>query len=278
MKKMDSTLLDQRSAALTVRKEILTCLFQTGGGHYGGALSVVDILLVLARDVVKLQPNNVRSSKRDRLILSKGHAAVALYAVYQHLGLLAGIDLANYGAFGLSLEGHPDMLVTEGVDFSSGSLGQGVSAGMGMAFVLRDVGAHIWVVLGDGECQEGQIWEAALLASRYKLANLHVIIDSNGAQEIGWQHDATLPQEPIPNLAGKWASFGWIVHEIDGHDSCELTNMCNSLKSETRGPSVVIAKTRKGKGVKRIEDDPVRYHCVTVDNPEHEELMSDLYA
>jgi transketolase len=268
----------ERQDTLAVRKSILTCLYDTGGGHYGGSLSVVDLLLVLARDVIGLNKESVMQANRDRLILSKGHAAVALYSIYQSLGLLRGISLAQYGLYDSGIEGHPDMLSTEGVDFSTGSLGQGVSAGAGMAIVFGRDGAHVWVVLGDGECQEGQVWEAAMFAARYSLSNLHIVIDANGAQEIGWQHEPSLPQEPITNLANKWRSFGWIVHELDGHDQCGLKTTLLALREERCAPSVVIARTRKGCGVKLIEDDPIRYHCVSVDKQEHEALLAGLYA
>jgi transketolase len=275
---MELNLATEKEDALAVRRSVLCSLFDTGGGHYGGSLSVVDILLVLARDVIRLSRNNADSPGRDRLILSKGHAAVALYSVLHLMGVLQNSALAQYGAYASGLEGHPDMLATKGIDFSTGSLGQGISAGAGMAIVFRRNGPHAWVVMGDGECQEGQVWEAAMFASRYRLSNLHVVIDSNGAQEIGWRHDPSMPQEPIEKLAEKWRSFGWIVHEVDGHDQQILKGVLLSLREEDRAPSVVIAHTRKGKGVKRIENDPIRYHCLTVDNIEHEELLAALYA
>ena len=188
------------------------------------------------------------------------------------------MSLSEYGEYSSGIEGHPDMLATSGIDFSTGSLGQGVSAGAGMAIALRSKGAHIWVIVGDGECQEGQVWEAALFGARYNLSNLHVIVDANGAQEIGWQHDPSLPQEPMPQLGAKWSSFGWIVRELDGHDQQALRDSLLDLRQQTRAPSVIIAHTRKGKGVKCIEADPVRYHCIAVDEKEHQLLLAGLYA
>jgi transketolase len=275
---MDPTIETSKEVTFAVRRDILTCLYDSGGGHYGGSLSVVDILLVLTREMIGLSRETAKAEYRDRLILSKGHAAVALYSVYKCLGLLAEVSLSQYGMYAAGLEGHPDMLATEAVDFSTGSLGQGISAGAGMALVLRARAGHVWVVIGDGECQEGQVWEAAMFAARYSLSNLHVVIDSNGAQEIGWQHDETLQQQPITDLCEKWRSFGWAVFEVDGHDQRALREIFVSAHKEIRTPSVVIAHTRKGKGVKQIECDPIRYHCISVDSSEHEKLLAGLYA
>jgi transketolase len=260
-----------------VRKSILDCLFESGGGHFGGSLSVADLLLTLFQEIVQRDPRTTNLMSRDRVILSKGHAAAALYAVLKHIGLLQNSNLADYGKYGARLEGHPDMTQTEGVDFSSGSLGQGVSVGIGMAIVLRQIGSHAWVIIGDGECQEGQVWEAALLAARYKLTNLHVIVDLNGAQEIGWQHDSRLVQEPAPMLAEKWESFGWAVHAVDGHDRTALSRVFHSARDETARPTAILAKTIKGKGVKIIENDPIRYHCTTLDETEYQQLVASLY-
>lgn len=269
---------DTDADALLVRRAILECLFRSGGGHYGGALSVADILLVLGKEVVQLDAYSIDRRDRDRLILSKGHAAAALYAVLQRLGLLKGADLAHYGHLDAGLEGHPDMSQTEGVDFSTGSLGQGLSAGIGMAFVLGPLGSHIWVVLGDGECQEGQVWEAAMLAARYKLGNLHVVVDVNGAQEIGWRHDPALVQEPTPGLREKWMSFDWAVHEVDGHDRRALAAVFRTARSHASGPTAILARTTKGKGVRIIEENPVRYHCTALSEAEHREVLESIYA
>src|ERR1700723_462317 len=157
-----SLALELESRSLNVRIEIVQALHQAGGGHFGGAMSVVDILLALYR-TVPLLPRE----RSDRIILSKGHAAIAQYAVLKNVGLLAECDLGKYGSLNSGLEGHPDMTETQGIDFSTGSLGQGVAVGLGMAMALRSSGLHVWVVVGDGECQEGQVWEAAGLAARY---------------------------------------------------------------------------------------------------------------
>jgi transketolase len=275
MKSMSDLVLDE---GVLVRRTILECLYRSGGGHYGGSLSVADILLVLCRDIISLNSATVGSAQRDRLILSKGHAAAALYAVLQHCGLLQECDLADYGRANRGLEGHPDMTQTEGVDFSTGSLGQGISVGLGMALALRSVGAHIWVVVGDGECQEGQTWEAAMLASRYNVSNLHVIVDSNGAQEIGWIHDLRIDQEPVPQMAEKWSSFEWHVQKVRGHEQPELLAAFSSARAQQARPSVILAKTMKGRGVGLIEKDPERYHCAVLTEFEHQKAIDSLYA
>lgn len=245
--------------AFRIRKVIITALHASGGGHYGGALSVVDILLVLYKKILNIH-SQLHENEKDKLILSKGHAAIALYAVLANIGLLNEHELSGYGQINRGLEGHPDMLLTKGVDFSSGSLGQGVSVGLGMALAKKN--AHIWVVVGDGECQEGQIWEAAILAARYKVSNLHVIIDSNGAQEFGYKYNKNLAQEPLSHIEEKWRSFGWHVQCIDGHNIDELHNSFSTAVNIQHSPSVIIARTQKGYGVKLFTENPERFHCI----------------
>jgi transketolase len=266
----------QREAQL-LRRDIVDALHASGGGHYGGSLSVVDILLTLYRSVLRVSPASVRDPLRDRLILSKGHAAVALYAVLRRLGF-SRAPLSEYASYHSPLEGHPDMHALPGVDFSTGSLGQGLSVGSGMALALREHGAHVWVILGDGECQEGQNWEAAQLASRLRLANLHVVVDSNGFQESGWSGDhvaaCAAHAPPVPDLAAKWRSFGWDVHESDGHDHALLGERFHAMSGcAALAPSAVIAHTVKGKGFPSIEADPLKYHCASLTDIEHAQLV-----
>ena len=260
---------------VAIRRNILEALFKAGGGHYGGALSVTDILFVLYKQIVLATMN--KREARDRVILSKGHAAIALYAVLQHFGILKDIDLASYGQCG-GLEGHPDMQRTTGVDFSTGSLGQGVGVGFGMALALRSYGAHVWVVMGDGECQEGAIWEAAMLAKRYDVTNLHVVIDVNGAQEFGWSYNSELSQSPLPAGAEKWRAFGWQIDEVDGHDCLALQRACKKIRLSGVGPSAILAYTRKGCGIALAEMNPDRYHCTTLNETEHNAFMESLNA
>jgi len=261
--------------ARELRKTLLEALFACGGGHYGGSLSVLDLTLTLYRRHLRVSPADPADPDRDRFILSKGHSAMALYAVLRRLGFFDH-PLAGYGTTGSPLEGHPDMTVLPGIDFSTGSLGQGLSVGLGMALALRDRGPRVWVVLGDGECQEGQVWEAAMLAARCGADNLVAVVDANGFQEWGWAAGPGDTPEPVPEMARKWAAFGWRVLEVDGHD-CEALSETFRLAESTRGrPAVVIARTVKGKGVPAVEADPLRFHCTTIDADEHRLLVKSL--
>jgi transketolase len=248
-------------------------LHAAGGGHYGGALSVVDILHALYRN----RPIDRRLMPGDKLILSKGHAAIALYAVLQALGYLES-DLTLYGSFGSGLEGHPDMLATPEIHFSTGSLGQGLGVGLGMALALREINRHVWVVLGDGECQEGQVWEAAMLAARYRVGNLHAVVDCNRAQECGWRHDPSLEQTPLPDGLAKWLAFGWQTREIDGHDHLALDNWIADAVEITDRPSIALAQTRKGRGVSLFEAEPEKYHCKQLSEEEIRQVRSELQS
>lgn len=260
--------------AQLLRRDIVEALYRTGGGHYGGSLSVIDVLLTLYRRQLRIDPAAPRDPGRDRLILSKGHAAIALYAVLRRLGYFTDA-LADYASHGSPLEGHPDMTRLPGVDFSSGSLGQGLSVGIGAALAVQATDQRVWVILGDGECQEGQIWEAAMLAAQARLSHLHVVIDHNRFQEWGWNRPATGDQPPpIDRLVEKWRAFGWRVLEADGHDFAALERACDDARRA--GPSVIIAHTIKGKGVAMIEADPVRFHCDAVTAAEHEAIMQSL--
>jgi transketolase len=277
-----STLTLPEEAAL-LRRDIVEALYQTGGGHYGGSLSVIDLLLTLYRRELRVVPAAPRHPGRDRLILSKGHAAIALYAVLRRLGYFTDA-LGDYASFASPLEGHPDMTRLAGVDFSTGSLGQGLSVGIGAALAVRSTGPRVWVVLGDGECQEGQIWEAAMLAAQVRVGNLHVVVDHNRFQEWGWNHPepgaagATTPPPPIDRLVEKWDAFGWRVLEVDGHDFDALERVVRDAgrTEPCASPTVVVAHTVKGKGVSMIEADPMRFHCGAVTAAEHAEILRSL--
>jgi transketolase len=262
--------------AAELRREIVEALYACGGGHYGGSLSVLDIILTLYRGVLRMFPDEPQNPSRDRFILSKGHSCMALYAVLRRIGFFT-YPLVSYGRFNSPLEGHPDMTVLPGIDFSTGSLGQGLSVGLGMALSLRDTDQHTWVVIGDGECQEGQVWEAAMLAARYEVSHLHAVIDVNRFQEWGWDQDPEADTSPVSDLAAKWEAFGWRVYEVDGHDHDELAATFKNAMSTKRQPSVVLARTVKGKGYKFIESDPIRFHCATVEEHEHSYILESSY-
>jgi transketolase len=267
-----------RDEARLLRREIVDALYRTGGGHYGGSLSVLDLLLTLYRRQLRVAPAVPRHPGRDRLILSKGHAAIALYAVLRRLGYFTDA-LEDYGGFASRLEGHPDMTQLPGIDFSSGSLGQGLSVGVGAALAVRGTGQRVWVVLGDGECQEGQVWEAAMLAAQRELDHLYAVIDHNRFQEWGWSLADATPSTPVAQIVEKWRSFGWRVREVDGHDIAALEAAFLEVTdgAPTHGlPSMIIAHTVKGKGVPLIEADPLRFHCDAVTEAEHAEIVRSL--
>jgi transketolase len=259
--------------ATTIRREIVEALYACGGGHYGGSLSVVDILLALYRCQLRIPPAGVDDPTRDRLLLSKGHAALALYAVQRRVGFYAHA-LDGYGRASSPLQGHPDVSMLPAVEFSTGSLGQGLAVGLGMALALRGTGPRVWVILGDGECQEGQVWETAMLAARYGVDNVTAIVDVNGFQECGWT--PPLDPAPVPALDAKLTAFGWHVLTVDGHDHDALARTYAAATRIGGRPTAILARTVKGKSVPCVEADPVRYHCTTVTAAEHAAMLQGL--
>lgn len=247
----------QQQATL-IRRAVVELLYTSGGGHFGGSLSLIDLLLVIWRDFL-----NLEDEVRDRFVLSKGHAAPALYCVMHALGRLNPDALTGLGQDPAAMAMHPEIGRPELSDFSTGSLGQGLSAALGMALLLRTRQRRAWVVLGDGECQEGQIWEAAMLASRLRVANLVAVVDCNGRQEWGYRDG---PSTPVLGLAEKWRAFGWRVVEVDGHDADGLRAAFDGIVREPAdAPAVVLATTIKGRGVPMMMADPDRFHCATLD-------------
>jgi transketolase len=207
---------------------------------------------------LNVDPENPSDPDRDRFILSKGHSSIALYTVLALRGFFPVEELATFDAIDSRLQGHPDLTKLPGLDMSTGSLGQGLSPGLGMTLGARLRGSdfHTWVVLGDGEIQEGQIWEAAFVASRYRLANLTAILDSNGLPQFGWPTaNGFTRDQPIDDPAGKFRAFGWNVVECDGHDMQSLLDAYATAKAYTDGPTCIVARTVKGKGVSFMEGD-----------------------
>lgn len=256
-----------RKISIDLRNKIIHRLNIRGGGHYGGSLSVLEILISLYYKVIEI--DNLRNGKkiRDKIILSKGHASIALYSVLHSLELISDQDYESYGIDGAKLSGHPDMLCSDFIEFSTGSLGQGLSAAIGMAFILKSHGKQTWTILGDGECQEGQIWEAASLAPRYNLGNVNVIVDSNKFQEYGWYNfEEVSIKEPLPSPLLKWQAFGWHAIEVDGHNFHELLAAMDAARANTFQPSVIIAHTIKGKGIPAFEQDPFISHCTSLNS------------
>lgn len=244
--------LEQR--ANEMRIDIVRMIAEAGSGHPGGSLSCIDILTALyLGGVLKHDAANPEWSERDRFILAKGHAAPALYAALSYAGYFSREELPTLRKLGSRLQGHPDSNQVPGVEVSTGSLGQGLSiaAGAAAGFKLQGGDQTVFTLLGDGECQEGQVWEAAMFAAHQKLDNLVAIIDRNGLQIDGHTCDVCDPG----NLSAKFEAFGWSVHEVDGHHIEELIDELNNVKTDRAGkPHVFIARTVKGKGVPFMED------------------------
>lgn len=239
------------SRARWIRRTTLEMITHAGSGHPGGALSCVEILACLYFRVLRIDPDNPRWPGRDRFILSKGHSCPALYATLAARGFMKADELMTLRAIGGRLQGHPDMKKTPGVDMTSGSLGQGLSAGLGMALAgkLDQAAYRVYVLLGDGEIQEGQVWEAAMAAAHFKLDNLTAIVDYNKVQLDG-------PVRQILDLGdieAKWRAFGWEVFRVDGHEIKALLSAMGSAQLVKNQPSVIIADTVKGKGVSFME-------------------------
>jgi len=236
--------------ARKIRRHIINMIFEAGSGHPGGSLSCVDILTVLYFYTMRHNPLEPKWADRDRFILSKGHAAPALYAILAEAGYFSVKELKSLRKIGSMLQGHPDIIVP-GVEISSGSLGQGLSIASGIALAgkLDRKDYRVYTLLGDGECDEGQVWEAAILASHYKLDKLTAIVDRNGLQ-IDGPTEKIMCLEPI---VGKWKAFGWHVIEIDGNKMAEIMTALDEAKRISGKPTVIIAHTFKGKGVSFME-------------------------
>jgi transketolase len=256
-----------------IRKIALKMIYTAGAGHPGGSLSIAEIIAVLYFREMRIDPKNPKWEERDRLVLSKGHAAPALYAALAMRGFFEEKYLMTFDSIDSILQGHPDMTKTPGVDMSTGSLGQGLSAGIGMALgaKLLNKDFKTYVILGDGECEEGQVWEAAMSASKYKLDNLIAIIDYNNVQLVGNILDV-MPLEPFSQ---KWESFGWNSIIIDGHDVESIIHALELAKKSCGKPTVIIARTIKGKGVSFMEGK-YQWHSKAPNSEEFELAMSEL--
>lgn len=250
----DLTYLNIINSCKKMRVNILKMTYKAGniGAHVGGSLSLVEIMAALYLRVMNIDKDLLCSDERDRLILSKGHGVMAQYAAMVEAGIIPESLLSHFKEDSGILSAHPSMNSSLGIEFSSGSLGQGLSLGVGSALAMRHQGKSkqkVFVVLGDGECDEGQVWESAMTASHYGLGNLICIVDCNHLQYDG----ATEEVKSKSNLADIWNSFGWMVHECNGHD---VKKLCEILQIDSVGngkPSVVIAHTVKGKGVSFME-------------------------
>jgi transketolase len=266
--------------ARRIRVEIIRTVNHAQVGHIGGPLSAADILAALYFRVLRIRPDEPDWPDRDRFILSKGHSSLVQYAAMALRGYFPVDELRTFDVLGSRLQGHPDMRLLPGIDMSTGSLGMGLSAGLGMAlgarFARRDVRA--FVLLGDGECQEGQVWEASFVAARYGLDNLIAIVDHNKLQQYGWPGDTSevrLPPEEPGELVAKWRAFGWRVLETDGHDMPAVVASLEGAAERTGQPTVVVAHTVKGRGVSFMEGD-YRWHSKPITPAEFAAAMVEL--
>lgn len=264
-----------KQKANAMRKDIIEMIHEAGSGHPGGSLSCTDILAALYfGDVMAYDPAHPASDARDRFILAKGHAAPALYAALAEAGFFPKDELKTLRKLGSRLQGHPDSKLLPGVEVSTGSLGQGLSVAAGLAAGLRLKGGDqkVYTVLGDGECEEGQVWEAANFAAAEALGNLVAIVDSNGLQIDGQLCDVCSAGE----LDEKFAAFGWEVHHVDGHDIDALIALFASLPCNSTGkPQAIIAKTVKGKGVSFMENQ-VGWHGKAPDAEQTKQALAEL--
>ncbi|PIU28130.1 MAG: transketolase [Candidatus Hydromicrobium americanum] len=261
---------DLEYKSILARKKIIEITTRCESGHLGGSLSCIDILIALYFKILKHNPLDPDWELRDRFVLSKGHAAPALYVVLSMCGYFPEEELSTFRKLNSRLQGHPDSKKLPGIEISTGSLGLGFSAAVGMALGYKYDGikSHIFCLLGDGECDEGQVWEAAMFASHNKLENITAIIDRNGFQ-IDGKTENIMKLEP---LADKWKSFGWLVKEINGHD---IDQIINSLEQSRRSRSAIIANTVKGKGVSFLENNN-KYHSKPCNNNECEIALEEL--
>ena len=259
--------------ALQIRRDIIKMLGIAGSGHPGGSLSATDILTLLYFHFLKHDPKNPKWPDRDRLIFSKGHGCPALYSALARTGYFDKELLLTLRKTGSPLQGHPDMRKLQGIEASTGSLGQGLSIGIGCALAARfDKKSFLtYVIMSDGELNEGQIWEAASFASFHKLSNLIAILDYNKYQLSGATKDI-LDMEPV---ADKWRAFGWLVKEIDGHSHKEIYEAIEWAKSSKTQPSIIIAHTVKGKGVSFMENNN-NFHGVAPTKDETAKALKEL--
>lgn len=244
--------------ARRIRVEVVKAVNHARAGHLGGPLSAADLLAALYFHVLRIRPHDPAWPDRDRFVLSKGHSSIGLYAAMALRGYFPVEELSTFDAAHSRLQGHPDMTRLPGLDMSTGSLGMGISAAMGMALGARLTGrdSRAYVMLGDGECQEGEVWEAAMAAARYGLENLVAIVDHNKLQQYGWPGDGPdgrIPPQAPGELVAKWTAFRWRVLEVDGHDMAAILRVLAEAERGDGRPVAVIAHTVKGKGVSFME-------------------------
>ena len=255
------------------RVHIINMVHRAQAGHPGGSLSEIDLLAALYKTQLRIRPDEPTWEDRDRFILSKGHASPGMYAILAEMGFITEEDLKSYRVLGGVCQGHVDMKWCPGVDFSAGSLGMGLSFGMGSAIAgrLENSERQVYVMLGDGEIQEGSVWEAAMAAAHHELGNLNVILDRNRIQN----DDFCETQMRMFDIPAKWRSFGWNVKEINGHDMNEILEGLDFLSTSNDGPSILIAHTVKGNGISYMADNPA-FHGAAPNDEQYHQAMVEL--
>jgi transketolase len=271
--KFDLSIPELEKMARQLRRHVITMIATAGSGHPGGSLSAADIVTALYFKAMRHDPKNPQWSERDRFVLSKGHAAPILYAALAECGYFPVEELSTLRQLGSRLQGHTDRTLTPGVEMSAGSLGQGLSYGIGMALAgrLDRKDYRVYVLIGDGECDEGQVWEAAMFAPHHKMDNITAIVDHNDLQLDGRVCDI-MGLEP---LADKWRAFNWNVIEINGHDMKQILQTLKKAGEIKEKPTVIIAHTIKGKGVSFMEGN-VDFHGKAPSPQETEQALKEL--
>jgi len=270
---MSLSVVEHEELARKCRVEIVKMVHRAQAGHPGGSLSEIDLISALYANYMRINPDEPNWDDRDRFILSKGHASPGMYAILAEMGFISKEDLKSYRVLGGVCQGHVDMKWCPGVDFSAGSLGMGLSFGMGCSIAARLEGSerNIFVMLGDGEIQEGSVWEAAMAAKHHELGNLKVILDRNRIQN----DDFCESQMRMFDIPAKWRSFGWEVMEIDGHNTEDIVRGLDFLVNTNDNPAILIAHTIKGKGVSYMEDNPA-FHGAAPNDEQFKIAMEEL--
>ena len=269
----ESLIVDLEGKARELRIASLEMIYKRQAGHPGGTLSAADIMAALFFHKMRLDPDDPDWPERDRFILSKGHASAILYVALAMRGFFPLEDLRPWGELECHLQGHPDCLKTPGVDMTSGILGHGlaIGAGLGLGARLDGLNHRVYVVMGDGECQGGIVWEGAMTAAKYRLANLTALVDFNDVQLDGPVHEI-MPMEPF---ADKWRAFNWAVQEIHGHNMRQILEALDTAEDIHDRPTVIIAHTTKGKGVSFMEND-ARWHGAAPSDQQFAQAVAEL--
>lgn len=260
--------------AKEIRALTVECIASIGQGHIGGSLSIVDVLTVLYYKHMNIDPKHPNMPTRDRLVVSKGHAGPAVYATLCHKGYISHNELLTLNQFGTNLPSHCDMNKTPGIDMTTGSLGQGISCAVGMAIAskLANDGATIYCIIGDGESQEGQVWEASMYASQMKLNNLILFLDDNGMQIDNFTKNIN----SLINPQDKWNSFGFFTQSIDGNDVVAIDQAIEKAKLQKDKPAMIVLRTIKGKGISFVEKMGVNNHSTAISKQLLTEALEEL--